>query len=436
MKDDIKREYQARLTTAEAAAGQVKSGDNVYLGTCSSVAEALCEALMDREGELENVTVTSSNVLAPLRILRGETGTFRLNTYFMGAQERNMLRRGLCDFTTVHLREIEIFCRQTSVPDVAFLEVSPPDEDGYMSFGASGVILHRFMADAAKTVILQVNRNAPYVYGEMNRIHVTEADAIVEADRPIGEGRFQDPDDTVRRLSGLLLEQIPDGACIQLGIGNVATAVGFGLEQKNDLGIHSELMSDSIMYLMKKGVANNSRKTFMPGKSVVGFTYGSRELYEFLDHNEDMYFMPFPRVNDIDLIAKNDNMISINTAMSADLFGQISADNITGRQFSGVGGQIDFVRGAQAARGGKSFIAMTSTFLNRKGERQSRIVPYFPPFTAVTTSRADVQYLATEYGCVNLKPLLMSDRVRAVISLAHPDYREELTDAARAAGLL
>ena len=436
MRQEILEAYQARLTTAAEAVRCVKSGDNVFIGTCSSVAGDLCDALADRKDEVRDVTVGCSLVLKPVRLLQGQIEGFRLNTFFVGPQERAAIDRGQGDFTSVHLREIPIWCRETSAPDVAFLEVSPPDENGYMSFSSSGVILHRYMADEAKTVILEVNRRAPYVYGEKNLIHVPAADAIVESDRPLGESGIRPADEAVQQISRLILQQIPDGACIQLGIGNVATAVGYGLTERNDLGIHSELMSDSLMELMKRGVVTNRRKTLLPGKSAVGFTSGSEELYRFLDHNEDMYYLPFPLINDINLIGRNDNMISINAGMSADLYGAVSADNITGRQFSGVGGQLDYVRGAQMSRGGKSIIAMTSTFLDRKGERHSRIVPYFPPFTAVTTPRSDVQYLVTEYGCVNLKPLLMGDRIRAMISLAHPDFREWLTDEARAAGLL
>lgn len=436
MKEEAMREYQARLTTAAEAVKCVKSGDNVFIGTCSSAAGDLCDALADRKDEIRDLTVSCSLVLKPLRLLRGEIEGFRLNTFFVGPQERSAIDRGQGDFTSVHLREIPIWCHETSVPDVAFLEVSPPDENGYMSFSSSGVILHRFMADEAKTVILEVNRRAPYVYGEQNLIHVTEADAIVESDRPLGESGLRPADETVKQISRIILEQIPDGACIQLGIGNVATAVGYGLVDRNDLGIHSELMSDPLMDLMKMGVVTNRRKTLLPGKTVVGFTSGSEKLYRFLDHNEDMYYLPFPMINDMNLIGQNDNMISINTGMSADLYGAISADNITGRQFSGVGGQLDYVRGAQMSRGGKSIIAMTSTFVDKRGERHSRIVPYFPPYTAVTTPRADTQYLITEYGCINLKPLLMKDRIRAVISLAHPDFRDQLTACAREAKLL
>lgn len=218
--------------------------------------------------------------------------------------------------------------------------------------------------------------------------------------------------------------------------GGVANAVGYGLRTKNDLGSHTELMSDSIMELMKLGVVNNRRKQFMPGKTVASFTFGSRELYRFVDRNPDMYYMPFPIVNDPVNIAKNDNMISINTALSIDLFGQVDADNLAGKQYSATGGQLDFVRGAQMSRGGKSFIAVTSSFADRSGQRRSRIVLQFPAGTAVTTPRSDVQYIVTEYGCVNLKPLTMRERVRAMITLAHPQFRAELTEQARAHKML
>lgn len=231
------------------------------------------------------------------------------------------------------------------------------------------------------------------------------------------------------------MEQIPDGACIQLGLGGVSNAVGFGLAQKNDLGVHSELMTESIMELMKQGVVTNRRKTYLPGKTVAGFTYGSPELYRFVDHNPDLYYLPFPEVNNPVNIAKNDCMISVNTALSIDLLGQVNADNFVGRQYSATGGQVDFIRGAQMSRGGKSFLAVTSVAENRKLGRQSRIVARFPVGTAVTTPRSDVQYVVTEYGCVNLKTLSLRDRAHALIELAHPEFRPQLIDEAREMGL-
>lgn len=432
-----KSEYAAKLTTAEAAVKKISDGDTVYIGTCSSTAYALCRALGDRGEELRDVTLTCSQIIRPLVIMSGKyPDAFRVCTYFMGMQERALQKTGRCDFTSVHLSQINIFCEQTAPANVAFLEVSPPDENGYMSFGATGVALHTYVQENADTVILQVNRNVPYVYGDRAMIHVSDADMIVEADEELVENPEMPVDDTIRTISDFLLEQIPDGACIQLGLGGVANAVGYGLQKKNDLGAHTELMSDSIMELMRLGMLNNSRKSFYPGKTVASFTFGSRRLYNFVDHNPDMHYMPFPVVNDPVNIAKNDNMISINTALSIDLLGQVNADNIGGCQYSATGGQVDFVRGAQMSRGGKSFIAVTSSYQDRRQGMSSRIVSQFPAGTAVTTPRSDVQYVVTEYGCVNLKPLTMRQRAQALIALAHPDFRLQLTEEARRFGIL
>lgn len=258
----------------------------------------------------------------------------------------------------------------------------------------------------------------------------------MEEDDELPAATELEPDDAVRKISDYIVEQVPDGATIQLGLGGLASAVGYGLRSKNDLGIHSELMSDVMMHLMREGVVTNRKKTAFPGKSVASFAFGSKELYQYMDHNPDFYFMPFTKVNDPAVIARNDNMISINTAMPIDLFGQVAADSLGGHQQSGTGGQVDFVRGAQRAKNGKSFFALTSTLTSKKKGRLSRIVSAFPPGTAVTTPRSDVQYVATEFGCVNLKPLTMRDRVQAMIGLAHPQFREQLREEARQMGVL
>ena len=434
---DMSREtYSERLCTAEEAVRLVKSGDRVYVGSTSSLAYKLCEALAAREDELEDVSIGCSQFRRLSALMNPDSRAFHFCSYFMGTQERACHDRGGGEFSSIHLSQIDVWCRETLRPNVAFLEVSPPDSEGYMSFGATGVALHRRICELADTVILQVNRNVPYTFGEENRIHFSEASCIVEADDALETVGELPLDETVRAISAHILPLIPDGATIQLGLGGVANAVGYGLREKNDLGIHSEMMSDSMMHLMKAGNVNNRRKSFLPGKSVAGFAFGSEELYRFLDRNEDMYFMPFCRVNDPVLIAQNDRMISINTAMCVDLFGQVSSESLGFRQYSATGGQLDFVRGAQNAKDGKSFIAISSTQFSRTRGRISKIVPSFEPGTVVTTPRSDVQYVATEFGCVNLKPLSMKDRVRAMIGLAHPDFREELGDRAREAGIL
>ena len=429
-------EYQRKLTTPEKAVKAVPSGDVVYVGTCTSVAYALTNALGERQEELEDVTLTCSQIINPVTALDNrKPGAIKLCSYFMGAQERPFMKTGMLDFTSVHLSQVDIFCRETMPSNVAFLEVSPPDENGYMNYGASGVALHTYIKRSAQKVIVEVNRQVPYVYGTENLIHVSEVAAIVESDIPLFERPSLPFSEEISTISDFLLDQIPDGACIQLGIGGVADAVGYGLKNKNDLGAHTELLTDSMMELMREGVITNARKSFMPGKSVACFSLGTRALYDFIDRNPDVYFMPFPMSNDCRVIAQNDNMISINTAMCVDLFGQVVADNIAGVQFSGTGGQLDFVRGAQMSRGGKSFIAITSSFVSKKSGRNSRIVSRLPLGAAVTTPRSDVQYVVTEYGCVNLKPLTMKQRAHALVGLAHPDYRAQLAEDARQMGL-
>ncbi|MCR4709122.1 MAG: acetyl-CoA hydrolase [Clostridiales bacterium] len=436
MNPEIERILKEKIVTADEAVKCIKDGDIVYIGTCTSTPYELSRALGRRSEELNDVTVTCSNLGKSLDIL-AMPEKFHGLSYFMGPMERKSLKIGALDFTSVHLSQIDIWCRETCPPDVAFIEVSLPDEDGYVSFGATGVALNKFILENAKTVIVQINSHAPYVLGEDNKMHLSEADMIVRFDEEIFEVQNLEPDDKVRAISEFILDEIPDGACLQIGIGGIGNAVGFGLKKRNDLSVHSELMTDSLMELMKNGNVTNRHKGFIPGKSTVSFTLGTKDLYEFVDHNEDMYYMPFTVINDIRNIAANDNFISVNGAITIDLLGQVVADNINGDQFSGTGGQVDFVRGAQLSKGGKSFLAATSYNENHKtGKRISRIVPTLAPGTAVTTARSEVQYVVTEYGCVNLKPLLRKDRTRALISLAHPDFRDELTEAAKQMGIL
>lgn len=439
MTDARKQEFLDKELTAAEAAALVQSGQSVYIGCCTSYARAIADALAARSTELENVTIGCSNIIPPMSFLDCENPkAFHISTYFMGYEERRALKAGAADFTSVHLGQVDQWCHETFHPDIAFLDVSLPDENGYMSHGASGCCMHPFIMEETDNIILHINRFSPFVSGERTQIHISQAKHVVYADveKETVPGGPMEEDEETAAMSRYLLDQIPDGACIQLGIGGVANAVGYGLMSKNDLGCHTEMMSDSIMTLMKAGVINNSRPKFIQGRSVVGFAFGSKELYEFLDHNEKMYFGPFPIVNNPVNIAKNDNMISINTAMSIDLFGQVAAEGMGGNQFSGTGGQGDYVRGAQLSKGGKSFLAFKSTVgKNPDGSVKSRIVPYFPPATIVTTPRSDVQYVVTEYGVVNLKVLTVRDRARALIDIAHPDCRPELVEQAKKLGI-
>ncbi|MBQ2884490.1 MAG: acetyl-CoA hydrolase [Alphaproteobacteria bacterium] len=436
MDEQMKQIYAGKLINKEAAAAKVSSGDRVYIGTCTSTAYGISRALGERIDELEDITILCSNINKPLRIMSGENPTFKINSYFMGSQERQGIAKGITDFTTFHLSQVDVWVKDIAKPDVSFIEVSSPDEDGYMTFGASGVCLGTYLLEASKKIILQVNKYAPYVYGEYNKVHVSQADYIVEDHEELFTVGDMPISPELETISKLLIDEVKDGDCLQFGIGGLANAVGYGLKDKNDLSCHTELIGDSLKFLMENGNNTNKYKKYIPGKTTVSFALGTPELYRFLDHNEDVHFLPMPIINNPANIAKNDNVVSVNTALSIDLMGQVVADNIDGRQYSGVGGQIDFVRGAQMSKGGRSYIAVTSTFDSSKTGRGSRIVPCFKLGTAVTTPRSEVQYIVTEFGCINLKTLTMKDRVRAMISLAHPDFRDELTEEAKRMKLL
>ena len=437
----IEEVYRDKIMSAAEAAKLVKSGDRVYVGTASSFAYDMLDALWDRRDELEDVAILCSMSVRPSRMFSADHdghNPFHVETFFLGAQERIAHRKhGMpLEFTCFHLSQIDLWCKYVGKPDVCFFQVSMPDENGMVSCGPSGGCMYTYLAENARSIVFECNAQVPYIMnGEKHLLPLSIAEAIVYADYPVSPLAKDEVDEISQKISDLVMEEVPDGATIQLGLGKISTAVGYGLLQKNDLGIFSELFSEPMMELMKNGNVTNKNKGFMDGLSVFAFSMGSNEMYNFMDHNPDLYAGTFPFVNDPRNIAKNKRMMSINTAMSVDLFGQVAADSMGFTQQSAVGGQIDFVKGAQWSEGGKSIIALASSF-ERDGQRQSKICLNFPAGTAVTTPRSEVQYVATEYGCVNLKKLNMSDRVRAMISLAHPDFRDQLRDEAREHGLI
>lgn len=437
----MERFYQDKLTTAEEAVKLVRSGDRVYVGTASSFAYTLMDALWERRDELENVTILCSMSLKPSKMFgtdHDERNPFTIETFFLGARERVAHRKhGMpLNFSSFHLSQVDLWCREIGRPDVCFLEVSRPDENGYVSFGPSGGCMYTFLMESARTIVLECNAQTPYILGdETSRMHISRADTMILTDSDVSALPNDEVDEISQQISELVLAEVPDGATIQLGLGKVSTAIGYGLMQRNDLGIFSELFSEPMMHLMKNGNVTNTAKGFMDGKSVFAFSLGTREMYQFMDRNSQIYNCTFPFVNNPVNIAKNKRMISINTAMSVDLFGQVAADSMGFTQQSAVGGQLDFVKGAQMSEGGKSIIALASAF-EKNGKLESKICASFPAGTAVTTPRSEVQYVATEYGCINLKHLNMADRVRAMISLAHPVFRDQLTEEAKAHGLI
>lgn len=424
--------YNEKKGTPADAAGLVKSGDRVFIGFASSVAYVLTEALWDRRDELEDITIITSLALKKISPFSVFDPRFSMAAPFLGPQERLAIKNGVPhEITSFHLSQVDLWIDKIGRPDVAFIECSLPDENGNMSFGPSGGCVDSFAVKKADIVVAQVNRNVPYVYGgEGAFINVKDCHMIVEADDILPDPPEAGTDDVVKQISDLVVREIPDGATIQMGIGSLGNNIGMGLKDHNDLGIYTEMFVPSMMMLMKNGNVTNSKKGFLDGKSVFSFSIGPREMYEYMDHNPNIYAMPFPYVNDARNIAKNSRMISINAAMQVDLFGEVVADCMDFRQQSACGGQLDFVRGAQWSKGGKSIIALPSSII-KNGKRYSRIVTSLSPGTAVTTPRADVEYIATEYGCVNLKYLSLRDRVKALISLAHPDFRDELEEDAK-----
>ena len=437
----MERFLEDRITTAAEAVKCVQSGDRVYVGTASSFAYELMDALWERRDELEDVTILCSMSLKPSKMFgtdHDERNPFTIETFFLGARERVAHRKhGMpMNFTSFHLSQVDIWCREVGRPDVCFLEVTRPDEDGYVSFGPSGGCMYVYLMEKARTVVLECNAQTPYILGDpTSRMHISRADALILTDSAVSPLPNEEVDEVSQKISDLVLAEVPDGATIQLGLGKVSTAIGYGLMQKNDLGIFSELFSEPMMHLMQNGNVTNTEKGFMDGKSVFAFSLGTAEMYRFMDRNPLIYNCTFPFVNDPVNIAKNKRMISINTAMSVDLFGQVAADSMGWTQQSAVGGQLDFVKGAQMSEGGKSIIALASAF-EKNGKLESKITLRFPVGTAVTTPRSEVQYVATEYGCINLKHLNMADRVRAMISLAHPAFRDQLTEEAKAHHLI
>ena len=437
----MERFLEDRITTAAEAVKCVQSGDRVYVGTASSFAYELMDALWERRDELEDVTILCSMSLKPSKMFstdHDERNPFTIETFFLGARERVAHRKhGMpMNFTSFHLSQVDIWCREVGRPDVCFLEVTRPDDDGYVSFGPSGGCMYVYLMEKARTVVLECNAQTPYILGDpTSRMHISRADALILTDSAVSPLPNEEVDEVSQKISDLVLAEVPDGATIQLGLGKVSTAIGYGLMQKNDLGIFSELFSEPMMHLMQNGNVTNTEKGFMDGKSVFAFSLGTAEMYRFMDRNPLIYNCTFPFVNDPVNIAKNKRMISINTALSVDLFGQGAADSKGWTQQSAVGGQLDFVKGAQMSEGGKSIIALASAF-EKNGKLESKITLRFPVGTAVTTPRSEVQYVATEYGCINLKHLNMADRVRAMISLAHPAFRDQLTEEAKAHHLI
>ncbi len=420
--------YHSKVVSAEAAIQVICSNARVYLGGGAGVPQVLEREMVAHANEFRNVEVVSVLTFAGGEYLAPEYArSFHHRALFIGENARAAVQSGRAEYVPVFLSEIpRLLCDGTLPIDVALVQVSPPDEHGFCSFGVE-VGVTKPAAECAKFVIAEVNAQMPRVWGD-SFIHINKLNAIVETDYALPNAPQGDLNGVSHRIGALVAELIPDGATLQLGIGSIPDAVLHNLEHKRDLGIHSELFSDGVINLIERGVITNDRKTFHPGKIVSGFLFGSARLYKFVHDNAMVELHPSDYVNDPFNIAKNYRMTAINSALEVDLTGQVCADSIGTRPYSGIGGQVDFVRGAARSPGGKAIIALPST---AKGEKQSRIVPTLKPGAGVVTSRGDVNYVVTEYGIASLRGKSLSERARALIDIAHPKFRDDLECYAR-----
>ncbi len=435
-KQNWRKTYKSRLETPEEAVKAIKSGDRVFLTGNASVPLQLLEALVKRvkhARELRDVEICQALTICPPDYVAPEmTGHLRVNSMFISPNVRAAVNEGRADFTPVLLSEFPLLFKNRVLPlDVALIHISPPDENGYCSMGAeSGLTISA--AEVAKTVIAQVNEQMPRVLGD-TKIHIDSISHIVPVNSPLGEyamGSSGD-DEVIQEMAKHIAELIPDGATMQLGIGAIPDAVLKYLYDKKDLGVHSELISDGVIDLVEAGVVNNARKTLHPGKIVCGFLLGTKRLYDWVDNNPLVELHRTEYVNDPFVIVQNDRMVAINSAIEVDLTGQVCADSIGTKMHSAVGGQLDFIYGASRSKGGVPIIALPSTSVLRNGTVVSKIVPTLKHGAGVVTSRNHVRYVVTEFGVADLYGKSVRQRTQALIGIAHPRFREEITEKAR-----
>jgi len=416
--------YKQKLTTADEAVTHIKSGDSVIIGHAAGEPTALLNAMVKNADRYKGVRTFQMVCKGEARYCQpGMEEHFRHNSLFVTASTRQAAAEDRADVTPYYFSEVPELLRSGMPVDVALIHVSTPDEHGYCSFGIS-VDYTKPAAECAKTVIAEVNPNMPRTLGD-SFIHVSDIDYIVESDDPIIELPPSKLSDVEYAIGKNCASLIHDGDTLQLGIGAIPDAVLASLKDKKDLGIHSEMVSDGVVDLVEAGVITNKRKSFMPGKSVITFMMGTRRLYDYVDNNPAVAMFPVDFVNDPYVIAKNDNLISINSCVEVDLQGQVVSTSIGLKRISGVGGQVDFVRGANMSKGGKTIMAFASTTGHGK---ISKIVPFINQGASVTTSIYDVNYIVTEYGIAKLRGLSLRDRAKELIKIAHPKFRDSLAE--------
>lgn len=416
--------YHSKKTTAAEAVKVVKSGDNVFIPISSGAPQTLIPALVSRGPSLDDVTIIHLSTLGPARYTDPEfEGHFRHLALFIGENVRQAVNEGRADYLPVFYHEVpSLFKNEAYHLNVAMIHVTPPDEHGFCSYGVA-VDATKPAAESADIVIAEVNPNMPRTLGD-SFIHVRNLDYIVPCDYDLVEYPPAEFTEVHSRIAEHIVELIGDESTLQLGIGAIPEAVLTFLDNKKDLGVHTEMFSDSLIELIERGVVNCAKKTLHPGKIIATFLMGSRRLYEFVDNNPMVEFRPVSYVNDPSVIAQNNKMIAINSALQVDFTGQVCADSIGHKLYSGFGGQTDFIRGAAHSEGGKPIIALPAMV---EGKDISRIVPELYQGGGVVTTRADVHYVITEYGVAYLHGKTIRERVKALIHIAAPQFRDELT---------
>lgn len=420
---DWKAEYRKKLVSKEAAVSHIKSGNRVVVGHGVGEPSVLIDAMIANREQYENVEIVHMIPMGKGQYVEpGMEKHFHHNAIFAGASTREAINSGRADYTPCFFYEVPRLFTEGYLPvDVALVTLSPPDDNGYCSFGTS-VDYTKPAAECARLVIAQINEEMPRTYGD-STIHIRDVDYIVEASSPIPVLNPPKITEIEKAIGEYCASLVADGSTLQLGIGAIPDAVLLFLKDKKDLGIHSEMISDGVVELFEAGVITNRKKTLHKNKMVVTFFMGTKRLYDFAHNNPHVEMYPVSYVNDPTVVMKNHKMVSINSCIQVDLMGQVVSDSVGKRQFSGVGGQVDFVRGVSMAPDGKSIIAFPSTASQGK---VSRIVSVIDEGAAVTTSRNDVHYIVTEYGIADLKGKTLKERGKALISIAHPDFRPRL----------
>ena len=432
---DYKAIYESKLTTAEEVAKRVQSGWTLGMDAGPTHANGMVTAIAEKIAQTDVKDVKIQFMLDTYAYPFLESGDLvgKLTGYswFSSSGARKAVNNGWADVMPDYYRDIPGHILRNYEYDAFCVSVSPMDSHGYFSMATTTSYSPAMMAKS-KRIFVEVNKYQPRALCG-TQIHVSQVDAIIENHHPLPELAPVVLDEKSITIGNLIAEQIPDGACIQLGIGAIPDATGAALMTKHDLGIHTEMFTSSMVDLIECGAVNNSKKQIHPGKTVTTFAYGSQKIYDFVDDNPSIEILPVDYVNDPNVICQNDNMISINAALEVDFFGQVCAESVGTKHMSGSGGQVDYVRGACQSKGGKSFIAFTST---TKADTISTIKPTITPGAIVTTSKNDVDYIVTEYGIAHLRGRSLAERTRQLIAIAHPNFRDELTFEAKKRGIL